>query len=83
MATLALEVNDAGLLALRAGSTGLRRREGGPGFALFEGARLLVGEDARARSRLLPRLTTSRSHACTMLPTPWMPTVLPRSAFAR
>jgi hypothetical protein len=60
MATLALEVNDAGLLALRAGSTGLRRREGGPGYALFEGARLLVGEDARARSRLLPRLTTSR-----------------------
>ena len=60
MATLALEVNDAGLLALRAGSTGLRRREGGPGYALFEGARLLVGDEARARSRLLPRLTTNR-----------------------
>jgi hypothetical protein len=60
MATLALEVNDAGLLALRAGSMGLRRREGGPGMALFEGSRLLVGEEARARSRLLPRLTTSR-----------------------
>jgi hypothetical protein len=60
MATLALEVNDAGLVALRAGSTGLRRREGGPGVALFEGSRLVVGQEARAMSRLLPRLTTSR-----------------------
>lgn len=60
MATLALEVNDAGLVALRAGSTGLRRREGGPGVALFEGSRLVVGEEARAMSRLHPRLTTSR-----------------------
>ena len=30
-----------------------------------------------------PRLATSRSQACTMLPTPWMPMVLPFSALAR
>lgn len=58
MAALALEVNDAGLLALRAGAPGPEPES--PGLALFEGERVLVGAAAAARALLSPRLVHQR-----------------------
>jgi len=55
---LALEVNDAGLLALRAGALGPEPES--PGMALFEGERVLVGAEAAARAFLSPRFVHHR-----------------------
>lgn len=51
MAVLALELNDAGLLS----STGQGWRDEGPGYALLDPDRLLLGTEARAQARLRPR----------------------------
>ncbi|MGQ0618445.1 MAG: hypothetical protein ACT4QA_00790 [Panacagrimonas sp.] len=51
-----LELNDTGLLL----SDGARLLIESPGFAALDGKHLLVGEAARARSRLDPRRTSSR-----------------------
>lgn len=51
-----LEINDAGLLL----SDGERVLIESPGFAALEGKTLLVGAEARARSRIDPRRTQSR-----------------------
>ena len=48
MGALALEVNDAGLLALRAGSPRPERES--PGLALLDGGKLLVGAEAAAQA---------------------------------
>jgi hypothetical protein len=53
MAALALEINDAGLLALREGAP--RPDPESPGVALFEGGAVLMGAAAAARARLRPR----------------------------
>ncbi|HEY5908265.1 MAG TPA: FHA domain-containing protein [Vicinamibacteria bacterium] len=53
MAVVALEVNDAGLLALPEGAP--RPRPESPAFALFENGAVLTGVAARARAQLLPR----------------------------
>ncbi len=58
MAALALEVNDAGLLALRAGAPAPEPES--PGVALFEDDRVLVGAEAAARAFLSPRLVHQR-----------------------
>ncbi len=58
MAALALEVNDAGLLALRAGAAAPEPES--PGLALFEGERVLVGAEAAARAFRSPRLVHQR-----------------------
>jgi hypothetical protein len=51
VAVLALELNDAGLLS----STGQDWRDEGPGYALLDPDRLLLGTEARAQARLRPR----------------------------
>ena len=53
MSALALEVNDVGLLALKAGAG--RPLPESPGLALLDGGRLLVGAEAAAQARLKPR----------------------------
>jgi hypothetical protein len=53
VSALALEVNDAGLVALRAGSS--HPLPASPGLALLDGGRLLVGAEAAAEARLKPR----------------------------
>jgi len=58
MATLALEVNDGGLLALRAGASSPEPES--PGQAVFEADRVLVGAEAAARAFLSPRLVHER-----------------------
>ncbi len=58
MAALALEVNDAGLLALRAGASAPEPES--PGLALFDGDHVLVGSEAAARVFLRPRLVHQR-----------------------
>jgi hypothetical protein len=56
MGLLALELNDAGLLS----STGEDWRDEGPGYALLDPDRLLLGAEARAESRLRPRRLNRR-----------------------
>ncbi|RMH15529.1 MAG: hypothetical protein D6696_20565 [Acidobacteria bacterium] len=55
--TLVIEVHDAGVLA--AGEEGVRGAPS-PGYALLDGERLRVGDDARRRARLLPRRVCHR-----------------------
>ena len=52
MTTLAVEVNDAGLIALVAGAS--RPLPASPGVALIDGGRLLVGTEAAERARIQP-----------------------------
>lgn len=56
MGLFALELNDAGLLS----STGEDWRDEGPGYALLDPDRLLLGAEARAESRLRPRRLNRR-----------------------
>lgn len=56
MATAIIEINDAGLRAWVAGKLVLTS----PGYAVMDGNRLLVGEEAIRNSRLLPRWTNNR-----------------------
>ena len=53
MAALAVEVNDVGLVALRAGAS--HPLPASPGLALLDGGRLLVGAEAAAEAHLKPR----------------------------
>ena len=52
MTALALEVNDVGLVALRAGAS--HPLPASPGLALFDAGRLLLGEEAADQARLKP-----------------------------
>ena len=58
MPALALEVNDAGLLALRAGAP--RPEPESPGLALFEDGGVFLGAPAAARAYLNPRFVQDR-----------------------
>lgn len=53
MGTIALEVNDVGLVALRAGAPFALPES--PGLALLDGGRVRVGAEAAAQARLKPR----------------------------
>lgn len=53
MSGLAVEVNDVGLVALRAGAS--HPLLASPGLALLDGGRLLVGSEAAQEARLRPR----------------------------
>ena len=52
MITVAIELNDAGILAA---SDPRVRVQSSPGYALLDGKELLVGTEAQTRSRLKPR----------------------------
>jgi len=52
MSALALEVNDVGLVALRAGAS--HPLPASPGLALFDAGRLLLGAEAADQARLKP-----------------------------
>jgi hypothetical protein len=56
MSVLALELNDAGLVS----SAGEGWRDEGPGYALLDPDRLLLGTEARAQARLRPRRLVTR-----------------------
>jgi hypothetical protein len=56
MGVLALELNDAGLVS----SAGEGWRDEGPGYALLDPDRLLLGAEARAQARLRPRRLVTR-----------------------
>ncbi|NIA01692.1 MAG: hypothetical protein GWO83_00935, partial [Bacteroidia bacterium] len=55
--TVALELNDAGVVAV---GTGLERTDRSPGFALLDGDRLLIGREAFSKARLKPRWIENR-----------------------
>ena len=57
VSTLALEVNDVGIVAA---GDGMQWQGRSPGFALLDGSRLLVGEEAARRARLKPRWVANR-----------------------
>jgi hypothetical protein len=72
MATLALEINDAGIRAKRDGDR--RASLDSPGYAMIEGDRVLTGAAARAACRLRPRHVDNRFWAeldTTPLPSPF------------
>ncbi|MEL7449044.1 MAG: FHA domain-containing protein [Pseudomonadota bacterium] len=56
MATTAIELNDAGILAVRDGTTLLES----PGIALFDGGTVLTGTQASARARVKPGAVANR-----------------------
>lgn len=56
MATTAIELNDAGILALRDGEILLES----PGFALLEDSGVVTGSQASARARIMPRAVANR-----------------------
>lgn len=56
MTVLAIEINDSGILTARDGNW----RQVGPGYALLDPDRPLLGEDARAQARLRPRRLQNR-----------------------
>jgi hypothetical protein len=53
---LAIEISDSGLLVGSGGDW----REAGPGYALVEGAKILVGDEARRKARLRPMEVRNR-----------------------
>ena len=57
MTTVAVELNDAGVVAAGAG---LHWEDNSPGFALLDGSRILVGRQAVSRARLKPRWVANR-----------------------
>jgi len=57
MVTVAVELNDVGILAAGAG---LRWQGRSPGFAMLDGGRILVGAEAVSRARLRPKWVESR-----------------------
>ena len=57
MTVVAVELNDAGIVAAGAG---LRWQDRSPGFALLDGNRILVGREAVSRARLKPRWIENR-----------------------
>jgi hypothetical protein len=58
MAAAAIEIHDAGLVAIREG--GAAPSEGSPGYALFDGGTLLTGRAARRLARQKPRATHTK-----------------------
>jgi len=56
VSVLVIEINDSGLLAGDAGGF----HEVGAGYALVDGGRILVGDEARGQARLRPREVTNR-----------------------
>jgi len=57
---VALEIHDAGLVAVDDSAPGVAKTVPSPGYALHEGDRLLTGSAAMARARLEPRRVHSR-----------------------
>ena len=57
MTTVAVELNDAGVVAAGAG---LQWKDRSPGIALLDGHRILVGREAVSRARLKPRWVANR-----------------------
>ncbi|MGB5293439.1 MAG: FHA domain-containing protein [Thermoanaerobaculia bacterium] len=57
MTTVAVELNDAGVVAAGAG---LQWKDRSPGVALLDGHRILVGREAVSRARLKPRWVANR-----------------------
>ena len=60
MTTLAVEINDAGLLTRSEPEIGAARVPPSPGYALIEGDTLLTGSEAAACARLKPRRINNR-----------------------
>jgi len=60
MALLALELNDAGIRAVKDTEPGLEAFPPSPGVALWDGATLLTGREAARRARLRPRWSHDR-----------------------
>lgn len=57
MTTVAVELNDAGVVAA---GVDLHWQDQSPGFALLDGSRILVGREAFSRARLKPRWVANR-----------------------
>jgi len=57
MTVVALELNDAGISAVRDGASDVLAIPESPGYAVVEDGTLVTGVDARARARLKPRFT--------------------------
>lgn len=60
MTVVALELNDAGISAVRDGARDTLAIPESPGYALVEDGSVVTGVDARARARLKPRFTHTR-----------------------
>ncbi len=60
MTTLAIELNDAGFVAIRSEAPDVLEAPESPGYAVVEGASLVLGPEARDRARLKPRFTHTR-----------------------
>ena len=60
MTVVALELNDAGITAVRDGARDTLAIAESPGHALVEDGSIVTGVDARARARLKPRFTHTR-----------------------
>ncbi len=60
MATLALELNDAGIVAVRDDHPDVLASPESPGYALVEDGHLLTGYGAASKARLKPRFTHTR-----------------------
>jgi hypothetical protein len=60
MSVLAIELNDAGIRAVRDSDPGAEAMPASPGTALLDGGTLLVGYEAYRRARLKPRWTHDR-----------------------
>jgi hypothetical protein len=57
---LAIELNDAGIRAVRSSKPGAEAMAASPGYALLDGDNLLTGLDAACRARLKPRFVHNR-----------------------
>lgn len=60
MAVVALELNDAGITAVREGARDRLTAPESPGYAIVDGAAIVTGVEARSRARLRPRFTHTR-----------------------
>lgn len=60
MAVLAIELNDAGIRAVKNTAPGMEAFPSSPGIAVWDGAALLTGREASRRARLKPRWSHDR-----------------------
>jgi hypothetical protein len=60
MATLALELNDAGIIAVRDDHPDVLALPESPGYAIVENGHIVTGHAAASRARLKPRFTHTR-----------------------
>ena len=60
MAVLALELNDAGIVAVRDSAPKVLALPESPGIAVVDGDNIVTGSEARTRLRLTPRFTHTR-----------------------